>query len=147
MQITVTLKIDWNTSVVNKPVPASYTTKVQNGTLLVDILNKAAGDNKQGPFNKYDSTYYGGLGYFITAMNGTKQDPATSTYWLLFDEQSGGALPCGVSSYVPINQSTTIFRYTDDSSSHNVTVTGYCKQFPTSGQVSNCSYVSIFSNL
>ncbi|XP_078373139.1 uncharacterized protein LOC144656771 [Oculina patagonica] len=133
-EITVTLKIDWNTSVVNKPVPASYITNVQNGTLLVDILNKAAGDNKKGPFNKYDSTYYGGLGYMITAMNGTKQNLATSTYWMLFDEETGEALPCGVSSYVPRNQSTTIFRYTTYSS-HNTTVTGYCKQFPSSGQV------------
>ncbi|XP_078373128.1 uncharacterized protein LOC144656767 isoform X1 [Oculina patagonica] len=133
-EITVTLKIDWNTSVVNKPVPASYITKVQNGTLLADILNKAAGDNKKGPFNKYDSTYYGGLGYMITAMNGTEQNPATSNYWMLFDEETGGALPCGVSQYVPRNQSTTIFRYTA-SSSHDYNATGYCKQFPSSGQV------------
>ena len=147
MQITVTLKIDWNTSVVNKPVPASHSTNVQNGTLLIDILNKAAKENKQGPFNRYDSTYYGGSGYFITAMNGTKQDNATGTSWFLFDEQTGGALPCGVSSYVPINQSTTIFRYTDDFSSHNDTVTGYCKPFPSSGQVGNNSYVSLFSYL
>ena len=125
---------------VNKPIPASYVIKVQNGTLLVDILNKAAGDNKQGPFNKYDSTYYGGLGYYITAMNGTKQDPATGSSWFLFDEQTGGALPCGVSSYVPGNESTTIFRYTVYSS-HSDNVTGYCKQFPSSypvGSLSRC---------
>ena len=135
-QITVTLKIDWNVSIVNKEVPASYVTKVPNGTVLVDILNKAAGDNKQGPFNKYDSTYYGGIGYYITAMNGTQQNSTTGNYWFLFDQQSGGALPCGVSSYVPINQSTTIFNYTTYSS-HGENVTGYCKQFPSSGEVCN----------
>ena len=112
---------------------------MQNGTVLVDILNKAAGDNKQGPFNKYDSTYYGGMGYYITAMNGTRQNFTTGYYWFLFDEQSGGALPCGVSSYVPVNQSTTIFRYTTYSN-HSDIVTGYCKQFPSSGEVCDLSY-------
>lgn len=126
--------MDWNVSVVNKDVPASYVTQVPNGTVLVDILNKAAGDEKQGPFNKYDSTYFGGLGYYITAMNGTQENSTTGYSWFLFDEQSGGALPCGVSSYVPVNQSTTIFRYTTYSR-HNDTVTGYCKDFPSSGQV------------
>ena len=101
--------MEWNVTLVGKPIPASYVTKVKNGTVLVDVLNKAAGDNKQGPFNKYDSTYYGGLGYFITAMNGTKQDPATSTYWMIFDEQTGGLTPCGVSSYVPLDNSATHF--------------------------------------
>ena len=104
--------------------------------MLVDILNKAAGDNKEGPFNKYDSTYYGGIGYYITAMNGTQQNSTTGNYWFLFDGQTGGALPCGVSSYVPVNQSTTIFRYTT-SSSHSGKVTGYCKQFPPSEKVGN----------
>ena len=107
---------------------------MQNGTVLVDILNKAAGDNKQGPFNKYDSTYSGGSGYSITAMNGTQQNSTTGNYWFLFDEQSEGTPPCGVSSYVPVNQSTTIFRYTTRSS-HNKTVTGYCEDFPPPEQV------------
>ena len=135
-QITVTLKIEWNVSVVNKEEPASYVTNVPNGTVLVDILNKAAGDNKEGPFNKYDSTYYGGMGYYITAMDGTQQNSTTGNYWFLFDGQTGGALPCGVSSYVPVNQSTTIFRYTTYSR-HSENVTGYCKQFPPSEKVGN----------
>ena len=111
---------------------------MQNGTVLVDILNEAAGDNKQGPFNKYDSTYYGGIGYYITAMDGTQQNSTTGYFWFLFDEQTGGALPCGVSSYVPVNQSTTIFRYTTYSR-HNETVTGYCKTFPPPEQVGSLS--------
>jgi len=115
---------------------------VQNGTVLVDILNKAAGDNKQGPFNKYDSTYYGGIGYYITAMNGTQENSTSGFYWFLFDQKSGGALPCGVSSYVPVNQSTTIFRYTTYTN-HSEQVTGYCKQFPSSGKV--CSYAYLHS--
>ena len=133
-QITVTLKIDWDVSVVGKEVPASYVTNVQNGTVLVDILNKAAGDNKQGPFNKYDSTYHGVIGYGITAMNGTQQNSTAGFYWLPFDEQSGVAVPCGVSSYVPVNQSSTIFRYTTYSS-HNGAVTGYCETLPPPEQV------------
>ena len=123
---------------VNKEVPASYVTNVQNGTVLVDILNKAAGDNKQGPFNKYDSTYYGGLGYAITAMSGMQPNSIAGYYWFLFDEQTGGSLSCGVSSYVPVNQSTTIFRYTTYSS-HNETFTGYCEDFPSPEQVGDLS--------
>ena len=71
--ITATIGLDWDVTSVGKPIPAAYTTQVTNGTVLVDILNKAANDNPEGPFNKYDSTYYGGLGHFITAMNGTEQ--------------------------------------------------------------------------
>ena len=137
LQITVTLEIEWNTSLVNKPVPASHVTKVKNGTLLIDILNKAAEENKHGPFNKYDSTYYGGLGYLVTALNGTEHDHVTSTYWFPFDEQTGGAIPCGVNSYVPQNESTIIFRHTSTFPGHNDSVTGYCKQFPASSQVGN----------
>ena len=132
-QITVALKMEWNASALGKPIPASYITKVKNGTVLVDILNKAAEDNKQGPFNKYDSTYHGGLGYSITAMNGIKQDPATNTYWKIFDEQTGELTPCGVSSYVPVDNSSTIFRFTQVLA--NSSATGYCKLINSSGQV------------
>jgi len=127
-QITVTLKIEWNVTAVGKPIPASYITKVKNGTVLVDILNKAAGNDKRSAFNKYDSTYYGGLGYLITAMNGTKQDPATNTYWKIFDEETGELTPCGVSSYVPVDKSKTIFRFTQASA--NYSASGYCKSYP-----------------
>ena len=71
--ITVTIGLEWDVTSVGKPIPAAYTTQVANGTVLVDVLNKAADDNTEGPFNKYASTYYGGLGHFITAMNGTEQ--------------------------------------------------------------------------
>ena len=128
------MKIDWNVSAVNKEVPASYVTNMPNGTVLVDIINQAAGDDKQGPYNKYQTEYFGGLGYSITAMNGIQQNPTTGYYWFLFDEETEEALPCGVSSYVPVNQSTTIFRYMTYSS-HNNTVSGYCKDFSSSGQV------------
>ena len=138
-QITVTLKLEMNVSSVGKTVPASYVTKVQNGTVLVDILNKAAGDETTGPFNKYNSTYYGNMGYqgyLITAMNGTENNQTAGTYWFLFDEQSGGLLPCGVSSYVPRNGSTSIFRYTANSND-NSAVTGYCNPALSFAQVSN----------
>ena len=71
--ITVTIEQDWNVTSVGKPIPAPYTTQVTNGTVLVDIMNKAANEETNGPYNKYTSTYYGGLGHFITSMNGTKQ--------------------------------------------------------------------------
>jgi len=128
--ITVTLRIE---NTVSNPIPASFITTVRNGTVLVDILNKAAKENKQGPFNRYESTYFGGLGYLITAINGTKQDLATSTFWLIFDDQSGGLIPCGVSSYVPADNSITIFRFTQysPSSGHGNAVSGFCKPFPS----------------
>ena len=54
--ITVTIGLDWDVTSVGKPIPAAYTTQVNNGTVLVDILNEAADVNPEGPFNKYDST-------------------------------------------------------------------------------------------
>ena len=70
--ITVTIGLDWDVSTVGKPIPGSYTTQVTRGTVLVDILNKAADADANSPFNRYDSTYYSGLGRFITAMNGVR---------------------------------------------------------------------------
>ena len=87
-QIRVTLRIE---NTVSNPIPASFITTLKTGRCWSTFLNKAAKENKQGPFNRYESTYFGGLGYFITAINGTKQDLATSTFWLIFDDQSGGA--------------------------------------------------------
>lgn len=71
--ITVTIGMEWNTDVVKKSIPAPYTTKVASNTNLKEIINKAADENPKGPFNKYSTTYYGGQGHFITAMNGTKE--------------------------------------------------------------------------
>ena len=71
--ITVTIGLDWDASSVDKPIPAAYTTQVAPGTVLVDIMNKAANENEQGPFNRWESTYFGGLGHFITALDGVEQ--------------------------------------------------------------------------
>lgn len=140
LQITVTLKITRD----RKPIAPSYTTKVPRGTLLVDILHKAAGDDTKGPFNKYESIYYGGmykgvlLGYYITAMDGIKQDPATKRFWMIIDEKSGDYTPCGVSSYVPGDCSTTIFdfrRLKLDKPCPPYRGSGYCKKVTPSGQV------------
>ena len=130
--------MDWDVGAVGKSIPDSYVTNANNGTLLADILNKAAGADKRGPFNNYDSTYHGGQGYIITAMNGIKQDPANSKYWRIFDEQTGGLISCGISYYVPSDNSTSIFRFLQisNSSSYSNVVSGYCKSAPPTGQVS-----------
>ena len=39
----------------------------------MDIINKAADDEREGPFNKYASIYFGGLGYYITAFYGIEE--------------------------------------------------------------------------
>lgn len=69
----MTIALDWDVERVGKPIPAPYTTQVANGTVLEDILNKAADANTAGPFNKYETTYHSGLGYSITAMNSIEQ--------------------------------------------------------------------------
>ena len=98
LQITVTLKVKWNVAVIDKPIPASYTTEVPNGTLLIDIMNKAADAEWRGPFDEYKSTYYGGTGYYITVLDGIENDPNTNSYWKIYDEQTGAPLECRVSS-------------------------------------------------
>ena len=69
----MTIGLEWNVSTVGKPIPAPYTTQVTQGTVLVDILNKAADEAADSPFNKYQCTYTAGLGRAITAMNGVPQ--------------------------------------------------------------------------
>ena len=108
--ITVTIGIDWKVKAVGKPVPANYTTQVSNGTVLVDILNKAAGENKQGPYNRYSTTYYAGLGHMIIAMNGTWQKPENGSYWTIYDDNTGKLTPVGMDLYKPKNGSSTTFR-------------------------------------
>ena len=120
-------------------IGSPYTTQVPSDTLLLDILNEAAGEDKDGPFNKYESIYYGGsyegvkLGYFITAMGGVKS--TNNTYWMIIDDQTGACTPCGVSSYVPGNGSIVIFNFTTLPCSKYQNSSEYCKQAPSSGQV------------
>ena len=73
--ITVTIALHWDTNIVDKPIPAPYTTKVSQGTFLIDIMKKAANEDKEGPFDKYSTTYYGGTGGgdFVIAMDGVEQ--------------------------------------------------------------------------
>ena len=66
-------------TLVGKPIPAPHTTQVANGSVLLDIINKVADEDPEGPFNRYVSTYHGGLGYSVTAFNGTAQ-VSVSTY-------------------------------------------------------------------
>ena len=72
-EITVTIKLDWDVASVDKLIPPPYTTNVPVGTVLVDIMNKAADEDHNGPFNKYTSTYYGGLGHYITSIYGIQE--------------------------------------------------------------------------
>ena len=60
--ITVTIALHWDTDIVDKPIPAPYTTKVSQGTFLIDIMKKATNEDVDGPFNKYSTTYYGNVG-------------------------------------------------------------------------------------
>ena len=78
---------------VGKEIPASVIMKVQNGTTLMEMVNKAAEDDKKGPYNKYDSVYHGGKGYVITGMYGIEEDPATNKHWMILEEQSGKTIP------------------------------------------------------
>ena len=71
--ITVTIALHWDTNIVDKPIPAPYTTKVSQGTFLIDIMKKAANEDVDGPFNKYSTTYYGNVGDFVIAMDGVEQ--------------------------------------------------------------------------
>ena len=66
-------------TLVGKPIPAPYTTQVTNGSVLLDVINKVADEDPEGPFNRYVSTYHGGLGHSVTAFNGTAQ-VSVSTY-------------------------------------------------------------------
>lgn len=135
-EITVTLKLDWNVTALGKPIPPSYTTKVPNGTVVQDIMNKAAGEDKQSPFNYYKNTYYGGLGYLITTINGTGHNQGTSSYWYKYDGDSLVSIPCGGDSYVPYNGSTILFRFTADPyPKNNKSANGYCSGHSTSSQV------------
>lgn len=131
LQITITLKLEWNVTVIDKPIPENYTTKVPKGTLLIDIMNKAVDSEKQGPFNEYKSTYYSVMGYFITTINGIENDPSTNSYWTIYDEQTRAPLECGVSSYVPYDDSATAFNFAQfpsySSHDNNGNVSGMCK--------------------
>ena len=129
--------MEWDEQEEGKEIPASVIMKVQNGTTLMEMVNKAAEDDKNGPYNKYDSIYHGGMGYVITGMYGIEEDPATDKRWMILEEHSGKTIPCGVDFYVPENGSSIVFRFTTYSadSDHNHTTSGYCKPASSSHQV------------
>ena len=127
--------MDWDVGQgEGKEIPASVIMKVHNGTTLMEIVNKAAKDNRTGPYNKYDSVYHGGRGYVITSMYGIKDDPATNKHWMILEEQSGKPIPCGVDFYVPENGSSIIFNFTTHFD-QTPTTSGYCKPASSSYQV------------
>lgn len=105
--INVTIGIEWNECIVGKPIPPRYETQVTEGTVLADVLNEAAGECC--PYNKYQSTYYAGLGHMITAMDGVPEDPENDTYWMIVDEKQGTYVPFGMDKYEPYADSITIF--------------------------------------
>lgn len=106
--IRVTIGIEWNECIVGKPIPPRYETHVTEGTVLAEVLNKAAGECC--PYNKYQSTYYGNddLGHMITAMDGVLDDPKQDIYWMIFSD--GELTPLGMDHYKPSADSITIFR-------------------------------------
>ncbi|XP_055873266.1 cobalamin binding intrinsic factor-like [Biomphalaria glabrata] len=61
-------------------------------------------------FNKFKSTYYKGLGYFIDSINGVEGSVASKTFWHILSGNK--ALECGVSSYVPEDGETILFNFT-----------------------------------
>ena len=83
--ITVTIELDWDVASVGKPIPPPYTTNVPEGTVLVEVMNKAADEDCNSPFNKYTSTYYGGLGHYITSIYGIQEVcVSVSNVWILY---------------------------------------------------------------
>ena len=59
------------------------------------------------------------------------QDPATDTYWMIYDKATGKPTPLGVDSYKPLDESTTIFRLVTGAS-HEEATTGPTVQEPSS---------------
>lgn len=116
--ITVTIGIQWDTKIVDKPIPPPYTTKVSQGAFLIDIVKKAANEDVTGPFNKYSTTYYGNLGDLVIAMDGVEQNPARKLYWMIRDKQTGELTPTGIDQYQPQDGSTTVFSYEETGMSH-----------------------------
>lgn len=68
--ITVTLAIPQKT----------YETNVENKSSVYDLMEHLR--NTQGLL--FESEYYTGMGFFITSLSGTKQNPKNSDYWTLY---------------------------------------------------------------
>ena len=96
---------------MGKPVPESFTTQIANGTTLSEILRLAALSNKEGPYNRYTTTFYAGLGSMVVALNGVEQDATKNLYWMIYDEGTGQRIPVGMDIYQPVDMSTTAFNF------------------------------------
>lgn len=80
--ITVTLAIPQKT----------YETSVENKSSVYELMEHLR--NTQGLL--FESEYYTGMGFFITSLSGTKQNPKNSDYWTLYI--NGKESQTGVSS-------------------------------------------------
>ena len=97
---------------MDKPVPAeSFTTQVAKGTTLSDILRLAALSNKEGPYNRYTTTFYAGLGNMVVALNGVEQGKTNNLYWMIYDEGTRQQITVGMDIYQPVDMSTTAFKF------------------------------------
>ena len=109
--IEVTIKLSWDVKKVNKPLPCPFTTQVAPGTTLSKILKLAALSDKEGPYNRYSTTFFAGLGDMVIALDGVWQDKEAKMYWMIYDEASGELTPVGMDDYLPSDGSTTVFKY------------------------------------
>jgi hypothetical protein len=56
-----------------------YNTKIEEGSSVYDLMNQL----KNQGFN-FSATEYSSLGFFITEINGLKEDRKNATYWTLY---------------------------------------------------------------
>ncbi|BFZ02137.1 hypothetical protein BsWGS_05176 [Bradybaena similaris] len=105
--INITLIVN---NAYSKPV-FTFDVKVENEPQqpLLYFLQKAA---LLKPDFGFSAKYYGTLGYMVETINKLTASATAKTYWSIFSVTNNTFLPCGVSSYIPLQKEVILFNFT-----------------------------------
>ena len=74
-----------------------YTTEFKEGTTVYELMQNLSASSVK-PFSFSGKDYGAGMGYFVTEINGVKNDPQTGKYWIYYI--NGQTAQFGISSYI-----------------------------------------------
>lgn len=82
----------------------TYTIKIKEGSSAYDLMNQLKTDGLA-----FSATNYSSLGFFITEINGIKEDRKTKTYWTLYI--NGKEATVGASQLILKNSDSVEWKY------------------------------------
>ncbi|MBU2542625.1 DUF4430 domain-containing protein [Patescibacteria group bacterium] len=96
--------LDHQSPITLKIAGEEYSTEFKEGTTVFELMQTLTAMSIK-PFSFSGKDYGTGMGYFVTEINGTKNDPQAGKYWIYYI--NGESAKVGISNYI-INKGDVI---------------------------------------